>query len=124
MVNVGSIPTHVICRKAQGDIMSFILESKNGKFNLDHLEFSKITDVFSVTNLRDTSFCLLGGDMSFALSCSHDDILTLYITYHKKLFYISGKRFEIACYSTFDNIHMYNHDGVSIFGLTIDKDIV
>lgn len=101
--------------------MTFTLECKNGKFNLENLQLNKITDTFTITKISDKLFSLTNGEFVFSLSAHDDDYISMYTSVSRRIFLSTGKRFVIYCYESFDNIHLYDNDGRIAFSVGVDK---
>lgn len=103
--------------------MTFKLECKNGKFNLNNLELNEITDVFSITTINDNTFCMNNGEFVFSVSAKEDDTVVMYVTFHRKMFYCTGKTFAVYRYTSFDNVHLLDDNGYILFSVGVDKEV-
>lgn len=104
--------------------MTFELICTNGKFSIDNLFLSEITDLFTITKLNDDSFSITDGESHISLSARSDDSIEMYYSIRGKSFYCKGCKFVIHSFDSFDTIHLLDESSCNIFSTAIDKVIV
>lgn len=101
--------------------MTFELKCTNGKFCIDNLCLSEITDLFTITQVKDDSFSITDGESNISLSAKDDNSIEMWFTFKRRMFYSKGHRFVIYCYGSFDIVHLYDESSSIVFSVTIDK---
>lgn len=102
--------------------MTFELTCTNGKFCIDNLRLSDITDLFSVTTINNVSFCITDGESVISLSARDGDTIEMWFTFKRRMFYSKGHRFAIYCFDSFDIVYLYDESSSIVFSVTIDKE--
>jgi hypothetical protein len=102
--------------------MTFELKCTNGKFCIDNLCLSEITDLFTITQVKDNSFTIMGAESSISLSAKDDDSIEMWFTYKGRMFYSRGYRFAIYRFDSFDIVYLHDESSRIIFSVSIDKE--
>ena len=102
--------------------MTFELKCTNGKFCIDNLCLSEITDLFTVTQIKDDSFSIMGGESIISLTAKDDNSIEMWYTFKGRMFFSRGYRFAIYCYDSFDIIYLHDESSNIIFSVSIDKE--
>lgn len=102
--------------------MTFELKCTDGKFCIDNLCLSEITDLFTVTQIKDDSFSIMGGESIISLTAKDDNSIEMWYTFKGRMFFSRGYRFAIYCYDSFDIIYLHDESSNIIFSVSIDKE--
>lgn len=101
--------------------MTFELKCTNGKFCIDNLCLSEITDLFTITQVKDDSFSITDGESNISLSAKDDNYIEMWYTFKGRMFFSKGYKFAIYRFDSFDIIYLHDESSRIVFSVSIDK---
>lgn len=101
--------------------MTFELKCENGKFCIDNLRLSEITDLFTITRLNNDSFAIYDGESHIILNAKSDNSIEMHFSTGGKSFYVKGWKLVIHTFDTFVTVHILDESSCAIFSIAIDK---
>ena len=102
--------------------MTFELKCTNGKFCIDNLCLSEITDLFTITRVKDDSFSITDGESNISLSAKDDNSIEMWYTFKGRMFFSKGYKFAIYRFDSFDIIYLHDESSRIVFSVSIDKE--